>query len=452
MNKTKFSIISSYSKIRRGIGYKGQLPWHNKSDMIHFRKTTKHGRNRIIMGRKTWESLPNPLAGRENVVITRSNISGIKTFQSLDQALNSVGPEIDETFVIGGEQLFGEAIQHRGCKKLILSEIPEKEEYRYDTYFPTIPYHFRKTDTQTLQNGVKVFSYRNWHNPESEEYQYLDLVKRIIKDGVREIGRNGNVRSIFADIQHRFDLRKGFPLLTTKKMPFKCIAKELFFFLRGQTDSNILSKQNVNIWKDNTTREFLDGRGLSYPVGDMGPMYGWNWRHFGAKYRGCHTDYSGKGFDQLKWLLSEIKNNPASRRLMMTTYDPGKVQESVLAPCHGLITQFKVIKDKYLDCKTYQRSADIALGYPFNIASYGLLTELVAKASNLTPRFLTITLGDAHIYESHIEQIKKCTERLPLYFPQLKFNNFSSLETMKCQDLGLKKYSFYPTVKMKMVA
>ena len=211
-----------------------------------------------------------------------------------------------------------------------------------------------------------------------DEEGYLNLLRKLLEEGVSRTDRTGvGTLSLFGE-QLKFNLEGQFPLLTTKKVFTKAIIHELLFFIRGDTDSKILEKENVNIWKWNTSREFLDNRNLhEYEIGDLGPMYGFNWRHFNAEYKGCSVDYCGKGLDQLQNIISEIKQNPDSRRLLMTTFNPSVLDKSCLMPCHGISVQFYV-NDGYLSCMMNQRSSDTACGLPYNITSYSLLTYMIA--------------------------------------------------------------------------
>jgi len=233
------------------------------------------------------------------------------------------------------------------------------------------------------------------------EQQYIDLVKKILEEGELRDARNGRVYSVFGG-QHTFDLREGFPLLTTKKIFYRGVIEELLFFIRGSTQTKELEARGVNIWRENTSREFLNSRGLfDYAEGEMGPMYGFNWRFFGGKYP------TGEGgYDQFEELVRGLRSDPHSRRHLLTTYDPTRLSESVLPPCHGLITQFYV-SSGVLHCHTYQRSVDVGLGYPFNIASYGFLLTLVGFMTDLTPGKLTISFGDAHIYAEHVNGLRE---------------------------------------------
>jgi dihydrofolate reductase/thymidylate synthase len=503
--KNRFAIISAFTKGNRGIGFENRLPWKIKEDMDWFKKITTQryeqypDGNSVIMGRKTWDSLPKkfkPLPDRYNFILTRSILDTSKNDPSVNVFAEQDDPEHNNTtyinqfgfvthncfvsthnlklkhFVIGGQQLYEQAIDRPECDELYLTEIDESvynggKAIQCDAFFPQIPRHFKKVEEIPGKTpGVTFQIWKNWRYFESPEYQYIEMLKRIINEGELTEGRNGNVLSVFGDFQHKFDLREGFPLLTTKRMPFDVIIKELLFFIRGDTDAKILSEDGVKIWDDNTTREFLDKRGLrGYPVGDMGPMYGWNWRHFGAQYQGCDIGHSGQGFDQLSQLLSNIMNEPNSRRLLLTTYDPSKVHESVLAPCHGLVVQFNVSGGEYLDCKMYQRSVDTALGYPFNIASYAAFTHIIAHVTNLKPRYLFTTLGDTHIYENHVEKVQRHFDRHPLKFPSFEItrefeggdnvtvkDRLKYLESLSSSDFELKDYLYYPGIKMDMVA
>ena len=200
------------------------------------------------------------------------------------------------------------------------------------------------------------------------------------------------------------------------------ITEELLWFLRGETDNKILQDKNVHIWDGNSTREFLDKVGLNHlREGDIGAAYGFQFRHFGAEYENCDTDYTGKGFDQVKYVLDQIRNNPNSRRIILNLWNPPFLDKAVLPPCH-MVYQFRVYNNT-LSCSMYQRSGDIGLGVPFNIASAALMTYLFAHMTGLQPGELTHTIGDAHIYNNHIEAMKEQLNRVPLPFPKLKLKD-----------------------------
>ena len=283
------------------------------------------------------------------------------------------------------------------------------------------------------------------------EEGYLNLLRKLLEEGIPKDDRTGvGTLSIFGE-QLKFNLDKQFPLLTTKKVFTKAIIHELLFFIRGQTDSKILEKENVNIWKWNTTREFLDNRGLNdYEVGDLGPMYGFNWRHFNAEYKGCEGDYEGKGLDQLQNVINEIKQNPNSRRLLMTTFNPSVLDKSCLMPCHGISVQFYV-NDGYLSCMMNQRSVDYCCGLPYNITSYSLLTYMIAHICDLKPKELIISGGDIHVYKTHIENARIQVDRVPMNFPKLEIKNKrSNIDDFDYDDFEIIEYNHHSSLKYEM--
>jgi thymidylate synthase len=235
------------------------------------------------------------------------------------------------------------------------------------------------------------------------------------------------------------------------------ILEEFLFFLRGDTDSSILSEKKVRIWEGNTTREFIASAGLPYAKGVMGPMYGYQWRFFNAPYK---VDEDGRpleprgGIDQLADVVHLIKTEPHSRRILMTTYNPEQARLGVLHPCHSITTQFYV-QDGFLDMFCYNRSQDAFLGVPFNIASSSLLLMIVAKLTGKVPRFLYMTLGDTHIYPVHTEQVGKILTRMPYSLPVLALPALESLEDIKGLTVGdfiLSDYRFHPSIVAEMVS
>ncbi|EED43902.1 thymidylate synthase [Enterocytozoon bieneusi H348] len=284
-----------------------------------------------------------------------------------------------------------------------------------------------------------------------EEHQYLELIKRILRDGIQCNDRTGTgTRSVFG-AQLRFSLRNNqFPLLTTKRVAIKSIIGELLFFIRGQTNNKILKQQGIHIWDGNSTREFFDKVGIQREEDDLGPVYGFQWRHFGAHYKTCHDDYTGEGVDQLKYVIDEIQKNPESRRIIVSAWNPLCLKDMALPPCHTLF-QFRVYGNK-LSCMLYQRSGDVGLGIPFNIASYALLTIIVAQICNLEPDEFVHTIGDAHIYNDHIEALNKQITRTPFPFPKLKLANkeYRKFEDFEIEDFILEDYNHHPGIIMKM--
>jgi len=285
-----------------------------------------------------------------------------------------------------------------------------------------------------------------------DEYQYLSLIRDIIDQGTMVEGRNGNALTVFGSAMH-FDLSNGtIPILTTKRVAWKTCAKELFWFLKGNTNNNDLAAANVHIWDANASREFLDSRGLqNLEENDLGPVYGHQWRHFNAPYTTCNADYSGKGVDQIQYIINCLKDpvERYSRRLVMSAWNPQQLNEMALPPCH-ILAQFNVIGNK-LSCSLYQRSGDVGLGVPFNIASYSLLTHILAKHCDLEPTEFVYYLGNSHIYDDHINELKAQIERTPLPLPKLEvLRVHEKIEDYSLDDIKLSGYSSHSAIKMEM--
>ena len=289
-----------------------------------------------------------------------------------------------------------------------------------------------------------------------EENQYLNLIKTILNTGSLEDTRNGITKSIFG-YSMRFSLRDGqLPLITTKRLAWKTCFNELMWFIRGSTNNAELVTAGVHIWDANSTREFLDSRGLQKNAeGDLGPVYGHQWRHFNAAYTDCHSDYTGKGIDQLKYIIDSLisKETRTSRRLVMSAWNPCQIDEMALPPCH-VLAQFNVRDGKYLSCSLYQRSGDVGLGVPFNIASYSFLTHLLAKHCDLIAEDFILFLGNAHIYEEHIQVLEQQILRVPFPFPKINIQEKrENIEYYKVTDIEwLEPYKFCETLKMQMKA
>lgn len=293
--------------------------------------------------------------------------------------------------------------------------------------------------------------------PNFEEKQYLALCERIIAEGEDRPDRTGTgTKSIFAPPQLRFSLADDqFPLLTTKKVFSRGIILELLWFIKGCTDGKKLSEQNVKIWEGNGSREYLDSIGLTNNrEGDLGPVYGFQWRHFGAKYKDCDTDYSGQGVDQLAQVIHKLKTNPYDRRIIMSAWNPPDFPKMALPPCH-VFSQFYVNFPKEgrpkLSCLLYQRSCDMGLGVPFNIASYALLTKMIAEVCDMDCGEFIHTMGDAHVYKDHIEALQEQLKREPRSFPKLKINRkVENIDDFKFDDFEIVDYHPYGKINMKM--
>ncbi|KAH8811668.1 thymidylate synthase/dCMP hydroxymethylase domain-containing protein [Xylogone sp. PMI_703] len=300
---------------------------------------------------------------------------------------------------------------------------------------------------------------------EHEEYQYLNLLREILEEGERRPDRTGTgTLSIFGP-RMKFKLndngRPILPVLTTKRVALRAVIAELLWFIEGNTSSLALSEAGVKIWDGNGSREFLDSVGLSHrEVGDLGPVYGFQWRHFGAEYENSKTDYTGQGVDQLADVIHKLRTNPYDRRIILSAWNPRDLPKMALPPCH-MFAQFYVSfppsKDGepskgHLHCQLYQRSADCGLGVPFNISSYALLTHMLSHVCNLVPGSFAIVLGDAHIYLDHIEALKTQLEREPREFPELKIKREKggSIDGWKIEDFDIIGYNPHKMIAMKM--
>lgn len=270
--------------------------------------------------------------------------------------------------------------------------------------------------------------------------QYHDLLKHILDHGVRHEDRTGVGTISTFGYQTRFDLREGFPIVTTKRVPFRWVAEELFWFLSGSTNEQELNERGVDIWAEWATTEQTARFGRE--TGDLGPVYGYLWRSFGGEYPNVN------GVDQIARLIREIETNPNSRRLLVSGWDPRVCDDVALPPCHTLF-QFKVENGRTLHCQLYQRSADAFLGVPFNISSYALLTHLVAHVCGLEVGDFIHSFGDLHIYSNHLDQVNELLAREPLELPKLEFVNADSLIGLdgllkfKFENLKLQNYQSY---------
>ncbi|KAF2264094.1 thymidylate synthase-like protein [Lojkania enalia] len=312
--------------------------------------------------------------------------------------------------------------------------------------------------------------------PSHEEYQYLNLIREILDNGEHRPDRTGTgTCSIFAPPQMKFTLSRPspdpsqrpeliLPLLTTKRVFLRAVIGELLWFISGSTSSLPLSSAGIKIWDGNGSRAFLDSVGLSHHVeGDLGPVYGFQWRHFGAEYKGCDHDYTGAGVDQLADVIDKLKNKPYDRRIVLSAWNVADIRKMALPPCH-MFAQFYVSfpgKKKgegeergrgVLHSILYQRSCDMGLGVPFNIASYALLTHMLAHVCDLTPGTFTHTMGDAHVYLDHVDALKMQLEREPREFPTMKINREigGSIDGWKAEDFEVIGYSPHKTIAMKM--
>lgn len=441
-------IVAATSML--AIGRKGGLPWRLPGDMAYFKEVTTRSKSACIMGRKTWESIPlkfRPLAGRKNIVLS-STPQDCTVCSSFEEALTAAS-DCEEIFIIGGAQLYEVAVADPRCKRVYLTSVDADVEA--DAFFPVL----RASDyalterSKPMKDGDVSYRFEVYDRVAThQEDQYLTLVRKVITQADRPDRTGVGTRSLFG-ASMRFDLRRGFPLLTTKRVFWRGVAEELLWFLRGSTNANDLAAKNVRIWDDNGSKEFLEKRGLPYDQGDLGPVYGFQWRHFGASYQSATADYTGQGVDQLKAIISAIKNDPFSRRIVMSAWNPADLDKMALPPCH-MFCQFYVSNNE-LSCQMYQRSADLGLGVPFNIASYALLTCLLAHVTGLQVGDFVHVIGDAHVYQNHIGPLRRQLLRAPRPFPTLTINpDKTDIESFTIDDLTITDYNPHPKIAMDM--
>ena len=302
---------------------------------------------------------------------------------------------------------------------------------------------------------LKSLIKKNMEKSDLEEYQYHSLIKDILEEGSMETGRNGKALTIFGSAMYFSLENNSIPILTTKKLAWKTCLRELFWFIKGSTDNTELQKKNVKIWNHNASRQFLDSRGLNHlQENDLGPIYGHQWRFFNANYGNCSDSYQGQGVDQLKYIINALKQTDPekrnSRRLILSAWNPCQIDEMALPPCHVLV-QFQVIKNNKLSCALYQRSGDVGLGVPFNIASYSFLTHILAKHCDLEPYDLIYYLGNAHIYNNHISALSEQIKKEPYAFPTIEIaTKKENIEDYSEEDIKIHNYRYHDIIKMEL--
>ena len=480
------NIIVAYCKKNNGIGFDNKIPWLLKNDLKNFQQITSktfkdYTKNLVVMGRKTWESIPDkhkPLKNRINIVLTRNKDIKLKydiesykdthvkyDFNEILEVVKlNKNFNISNIFIIGGETLYKMALESKEVSKIYVTEI--YENFDCDTFFPKIDENkFKRTYISKFYCESNIYyryleyvpitnqSIKTWKNVEEETY--LKTLKNIITNGIETNDRTGvGTYSVFGE-KFTYNLEDTFPALTTKKIFLRGVFEELMLYLNGKTDNSILNDKNIHIWDGNTSREFLDNRGLNrYPVGDMGETYGFNFRHYGGFYGSCHDDNKGKGFDQLEYVLYLIKNDPNSRRIIINLWNPATMNKAALPACLCFYQFYVDTKNKKLNLQIYIRSSDYFLANNWNTLTGAFLVNMICnlKDINLTPGKLTVITGDTHIYKNHIEQVNENLTRTPRPFPKLlfTFGPKDSIYDYVYEDIKLIDYCPYKNIKAPM--
>ncbi len=496
------ACVTNY-KNKLAIGKNNELFCKIKEDISFFKNITtnqlsnvsKIQKNVVVMGRKTWFSIPvlyRPLSDRMNIVLTNNkellkkspfpwkarilndaslfdkNIYywTLKEFKRFYRITNA------NVFVIGGGEIYNSFLNSDGVdlspNNVYFTEVQYKQELgepdvfmdALDTRYKLVGISPLKLDTKTnLQ--YRFLTYRKGENATSE-LEYMKLCEDVLKNGKERDDRTGvGTYSVFGRQLH-FDISNSIPLLTTKRIPWKHVIHELLWFMRGDTDAKLLQNNGVRIWDGNTSRKFLDQRGLNhYPVGVLGPGYGWQWRFFGGKYCHAFADTSQLdttkigGFDQLEYIIQQLKNNPYGRRALMCYWNPPDFDKMSLLPCH-YSCQFYVDfinGERYLDCHFTMRSTDVFLGLPFNIFSYAVLTYVIALKCDMKPGKLVFTGGDVHIYKNHLEQVYTQLFRNTRPLPKLVLNKdikYKDFRDITIDDFDITGYFPHPPIKADM--
>lgn len=416
----KFIAIVACSK-NLGIGLNNSIPWNIKEDRSFFCETTTN--NVVIMGSKTFESLPNklPLKDRINIVLSDKQFEIKKdsddlyfcNYDHLSKVLENISSD-KKLFVIGGEKIYN--LFENNFEEILLTYIDKS--YTCDVFFPKVSneysiYEYSKkywSDTESC--SYRFIKYKKENTNICDE-EYLSLVKKVLDQSkeIRMDRTSTGTYSIFGE-QISFDISKFIPILSTKRVPWKSCIEELLWFMRGDTDANILKDKGVNIWNLNSTKDFQNKVGLGHlEEGDCGANYSFQWRYCGQEYKSCKSVYEkNTKYDQINNIINQLKKDPFSRRIFMSAWNPCDLDKTVLPPCHVSV-QFYVDNQYNLSCHMYQRSCDVFLGLPWNILSYSILTYILAKKCNMKPNRLIISFGDTHIYSNHIEQIKTQLDR-----------------------------------------
>lgn len=519
-----------------GIARDGKIPWYLRKDTKYFHDVTftstetanTYKSNVVIMGLNTWLSIPEiykPLSGRINVILTSKQfpslglppvdstkdigkqyihqLESIGTFKhvaedvymcgSLDGAIMALLEKsnvrhISGIFICGGERLYREAYMHPLITTMYINHIDYN--YQCDKFFTLVhdkQWHTISTEVITDEDmfskmhvSMRITKVQRRHN--KNEQLYLDLLSKLhskyLKGDIKQNRTNTPTVSTFAKTL-KFNLydgtqRRVWPLLTTKRMPPRVIYEELLWFLRGDTSTQYLTEKNISIWNGNSSRGFLDSVGLNtYPVGEVGPVYGHQWRHFNQEYPlGVPLDANAKidktvtvsaTSDQIADLIHQIKVNPTSRRLVVSAWNPLQIKQMALPPCHILQVWhvgFENNTPKFLSMHLTMRSGDIFLGVPFNIASYSALLHMIAEVCHLRAKTLKITIVDCHLYTSHMDSAETQLKNSPIGFPTLEFSdkinelsacNTLSIDDFKSGDVCATGYYSHPVISAPMV-
>lgn len=457
-----WSMIIAHTK-DYGIGFRGLLPWPTiRTDMRRFRHLTMG--HIVIMGRNTFASLGDrPLPGRSNIVLTHQRLTpsqDLHICNSKEHVLREVeaiqlsSDNERQVFVIGGAEIYRTFVSYYRRVFSTVINTPYKTDVKYEP-----PALAHVTCSDVIEEGGVSFYFKDYSAeptvesyPNTQEIKYLNLLSRIMAEGEERPDRTGTGTVSLFGGSLTFDLQRGFPLLTTKRVFFRGVCEELIWFLSGRcTTADRLQERGVKIWDGNSTRKYLDSVGLTtYREGELGPIYGFQWRHFGADYQGPDHDYSGEGFDQIQDVIDQIRENPSSRRILFHGWNPTQLKQMALPPCHLLYMFYVDDKMTRLNCQMIMRSTDAFLGLPFNIASTALLVHIIAHLTGKTPGKIIVTFNDVHLYQTHLGQAQTQISRYPFNFPTLEVKPFQTLSELTAENFTVVNYRSHEPIKAEM--
>jgi thymidylate synthase len=413
-----------------------KIPWHCPEDLQFFKDTTKGCP--VIVGGNTFRSLPKAgLPGRELIVLSQKEPTAFNCpYEIMDYI-----QKFDKVFVAGAYDVFfkmqviNKVILNRVTIKLSVNAMPNAKRF-------TLPKHFTLDSTRKISNSLESNEYKYTNK---EETKYLKYLSKIINTGTLKSNRTGvNTFSLFGK-SFKYDLREyRLPLFGHRKIFIRGIIEELLFFISGSTDTKILESKGVNIWKGNTSRNFLDSVGLfDYPEGSYGPSYGFQLRHFGG-------DEVNPGFDQLEYIVDLLKHNPESRRILFTYWNPLVLKKVPLPSCHLLYNFY--VSNGELSVSFYQRSSDFALACDFNVVSASLLVFMLCKVTGLKPGKCIHNIGDAHVYENQVESIRKFIDNKSTNFPLCQVTKRDNMDDFTVDDFKIIGYSPHKKYSVPFVA
>ena len=494
-------VVKYKNKLAIGSTFTNDLLVKNKYDLKIFKEITTNSlysssklpKNVIVMGYNTWVSIGcKQLKNRINIVLTNKHLDKKDTdkvkykndiniyFMNTLQFVEFYKKYSPNVFVIGGGKIYElfmnpyfllsnklsiNKIYLTEFSKDLLSEEVKNKSLEPNIFFPKIRNNFKLIYYHEEESeNLTLLMYKNMHQKcTTFDADYSQLIKDIVNKGFYKDDRTnvGTISCFGKDI--KIDLTQETPLLTTKYMNWKAVIEELLWFLRGDTDAKILQRKGIKIWDGNTSKEFLKSRGLDYPEGLLGPCYGWQWRHFGAEYDEECADstikQTSEGFDQIKEVIRLLKEEPNSRRIVLSAWNPEYLDKMVLAPCHlmaifNVHTEYDKIENKlqkYLNCHLVCRSTDVGLGLPYNIFSYAVLMHILALKVDMKPKYLYYTGSDVHIYTNHIKQLTNQIYLNPGVSPILKLNpEIKDKEIEEIDITDFKIIGYFPDKYIKM--